>query len=187
MTTSGRQANAPTGSPPSLSIVSDLKRTMAPSMREHDRQPEREVAGARMRRELRHARPEAGRARIVRAGKPGPCCSWSRRSRSRRRSAMNIRPDQKSRSLLIFNEAPRSQRAKPADSRQRPRAAHVWFTPSAMQARVRALLPGRGRAQHFVERGHAFGDLHRAGQSQRPQAVLQRLLAQLALVAGSAG
>ena len=66
MMISGRQANAPTWSPPSLSIVSDLNRTIAPSEREQDRQAEREVAGARMRRELRHARPEVGGARIVR-------------------------------------------------------------------------------------------------------------------------
>src|SRR4051812_38855184 len=59
----------------------------------------------------------------------------------------------------------------------------VWFTPSARRAWP-LLFPGRRGAQHFVERGHALGDLHRAREAQRPKPVLQRLGSQLALVAG---
>ena len=49
-----------------------------------------------------------------------------------------------------------------------------------MQARRRAgsAVPhGRG-TQHFVDRRQAFGHLHGTRESQRPQAIGQRLLAQ---------
>jgi pseudouridine synthase len=42
----------------------------------------------------------------------------------------------------------------------------------------RSRLPERRAAQHLVERGQPFGDLHHAGQPQRAQPICDRLPAQ---------
>src|SRR5258705_7050428 len=95
-------------------------------------------------------------------------------------TATNIRPDQKSRSLLIFT-APRCLALMRPILGSGPGGPCLVYTERTRCAAL--LLPGRSRAQDFVERGHALGDLHGAGQAQRPEAVLQRLRAKLAFVA----
>src|SRR3982074_3562504 len=95
-------------------------------------------------------------------------------------TATNIRPDQKSRSLLIFT-APRCFALKRQILGSGPGGPCLVYTERTRCAAL--LLPGRRRAQDFVECGQAFGDLHRTGQAQWAQAVLQRLLPELAFVA----